>query len=94
MIWEARIVPRVGIVRRLWPTPGRTETGQIERALDRASLRQPPVPGARIMVTGALTRPVRNSNSFLLMRLRLSAISRSINTGFKPRDLLVSHSLG
>ena len=38
MIWEARIVPRVGIVRRLWPTPGRTETGQIERALARVFL--------------------------------------------------------
>jgi hypothetical protein len=32
------MIPKVGIVRRLWPTPGKRKTGQIERALARASL--------------------------------------------------------
>lgn len=39
-------------------------------------------------VTGALTRPVRDSNSFLFAGLMVSVISSSINTGFKIWNLI------
>jgi len=45
-------------------------------------------------VTGALTRPVRDSNYSLSSGLRLSVISSSIDTGFKIWNLIEFRLLG